>query len=421
MAVIRKLRGLRMKNEFDNSAAETPAGADTADGDEDRNLETIITIFSMIMHKAYNFEPDALAFKLVDDGAGYTISFRHNTALHIEDPVRAANFDAVFYRDMRAFLQKLDTLEPDLEISPDRLTIEAPDLLCLIDALDLYFKQDDCPLNNADNAKIAFEHIDLRKPKRVRTALRRLARDGHDLARNEREAYEYFLVSAPSSQPFVSLDHYFASIAARAKADIPVSLDLLRKDVLEQDLEAASITADEQRVTLEDSFMGCAGWYGKIPSPPQIEDAPLLLKREMHIQLATAIQCLLISNYALSEEIRGGIIATSIRPVTDDCCDMDFYCPEIPERKTLGHYFSMLHEFGENFKKAGEGCGGADLMPGRDNILLKIRYYPEALFEVVTDMAVQIHPENLIAQTHLRSIAHIKERLNHYAPANTLN
>jgi hypothetical protein len=250
-----------------------------------------------------------------------------------------------------------------------------------------------------------------------------MANDGRALARDNKDAYGYYLTSAPH-QLFVSLDHYYATIAARAKADVPVSVDLLRKDVLSIEPPNDTITADERKLTLEDSFRSCAEWHIDAPDAPQKEDGKSLLIDETQHQFACAIRGMLIVNYGLAQELSEGMIALGINRLARNRYQIQFACPEMPDEKTFGRYVAAFQKFGENFRKAGEnlkGGKGADLLPVEGNTLMMICYSPGPLFEVMTHMAAFQHPGNLQAQAHLRSIAHIKERLQLNVPPNALN
>jgi hypothetical protein len=407
-----------MKIVFDSKAA--PADADDADQEKERVMDSIMEIFSAIMHKIYKFEPDALAYSLKSGPAGYLISFQHSAAPDIGDPSFAANYDRAFFRDMRAFLQELRDLGANLKIVPNELAIGTPSLLSLVDALDLYFKQDNCPLTHADNAVANVPARDPDDLRQVTAALRTMANDGRALARDNKDAYGYYLTSAPH-QLFVSLDHYYATIAARAKADVPVSLDLLRKDALSVEPADDTIGMDEGSMALEDSFRNCARWREDAPSIPPKEGAFLLLKDEAHWQFARVVRQMLIDNYGLAQEMATGVIEVSVDSLPGGYSKMRFSCPVMPEEKTFSRYLSAFHTFGENFLKAGGGREGADLLPVRDNTLMLIHYNPETLFRVTTNMAAYQHPGNLQAQTHLRSLAHIKERIELGVPASALN
>ena len=414
-----------MKNEFDKTAGDPdrPANSSADKPSNEMMIDEIMEIFSMIMHKAYKFPPDALAYKADPDDAGYLITFRHSSAADIEDPDIAASYDKDFYRDMRIFLQRLDELGSELEISPNQLAISAGNLLGLVDALALYFKDESCPVKIADNAETGITALPDKSPHRVNAALHHMAKDGHELARDNKDAYEYYMSSTPA-QAFVSLDHYYASIAAKAKSDIPVSLDLLRQKILSTVSGDDSILPpkpQEEKVALEDTFMACARWHDTAPALPVVEKTPFLLQREVHVQLAAAIQSMLISNYGFAREISTGTVRTTVRPADGDFYHMSFNCTQMPEGKVLGQHFKSLHAFGENFLKAGGDCEGAKLLSVRDANIMTIEYYPETLLGVVTNMIFQCHPGNLMAQTHLRSIAHLRERLDLNQPANALH
>ncbi|HEU4839528.1 MAG TPA: hypothetical protein VFS88_08980 [Micavibrio sp.] len=407
-----------MKTVFDKQAA--PASGEAADEEQKSLITDIMEIFSMIMHKLYKLSPNALDYGFKEGEMGYLFSFRHSAAPPINDPSFATDYNREFYCAMRSFLQELRDLEPDVLILPDELEIAAPGLLSLVDTLDLYFKQDNCPLTNADNAATNVATTD---PRHIAAALRSMARDGYDLARDRKDAYDYYLISAPR-QPFVSLDHYYATIAARVKADVPVSLNLLRRDVLSLEPANDTISADEQKLSLEDSFRDCAEWHEDAPDAPQREDGILLLTKEAQHQFASAIQGMLIVNYGLAQEISAGTIALSVNPIDTNCFHMRFDCPAMPDEKTFGRFVSAFDKFSENIRKAGEiqKCQeGVHMLPVKGNTLMMIRYSPSALFSVITHMAAFQHPGNLQAQAHLRSIAHIKERLQLNVPPNALN
>lgn len=407
-----------MKIAFDSKAA--PAAADAAVEEKERLIDSIMEIFSAIMHKVYKFAPEALAYQLKTGSAGYLISFQHSAAPDIGDPSYAANYDRTFFRDMRAFLQELRDLGANLKIVPNELTIGTPSLLSLVDTLDLYFKQDSCPLTHADNA---VANVPTRGPddlRQVTAALRTMANDGRALARDNKDAYGYYLTSAPH-QLFASLDHYYATIAARAKADVPVSLGLLRKDVLSVEPAGDTIGMGEANMSLEDSFRNCARWREDAPGSPQKEDGIFLLTKEEHRQLASAIGGMLAVNYGLSQEISDGTIVLFVSPLSSRCFEMGVVCPSVPDEKTFDRFVAALNKFGENFRKAGEGRPGIELLPAQGSTLLLIRYHPDALLRAITHMAACQHPGNLQAQAHILSVRHIKERLDLDVPPNALN
>lgn len=407
-----------MKTVFDKKAV--PASAYTIGEEQQSVITATMGIFSMILHKAYKLSRDAMAYDFEKDESAYYFSFHHSAGSEITEPSFATDDEGTFYRAMHAFLQELRDLEPAAVILPDELALAAPSLLSLVDTLDLYFKQDNCPLTHADNAVTGVTGAD---PRQIAAKLRSMAKHGRDLASQQKDAYDYYMISAPL-RPFLSLDHYYATIAARAKADVPVSLDLLRKNVLSLEPPNDTISAAEQKLTLEDSFRSCADWHQDAPNAPQKEDGILLLTKEAQYQFASAIQGMLIVNYGLAQELSEGAIALSVCPVDTNCFQMRFACPAIPDEKTFGRYVSALDKFGENFRKAGERLEcqeGAELLPVEGNTLMLIRYSPSALFKVMTHMAAIQHPGNLQAQAHLRSIAHIKERLELNVPPHALN
>ncbi len=139
------------------------------------------------------------------------------------------------------------------------------------------------------------------------------------------------------------------------------------------------------------------------------------------MQLASAVHSLLTTHYHLTREIVRGHIQTSIGQVENQIFDMRFECGNMPQGKVFGGYYAKFHAFAEDFRKAGEDMSGVALVPVEDKRLLTIRYMPDDLFKVLVNMVATQHPDNLMAQAHLRAAAQVTERIDLQLPANALN
>ena len=400
-----------MKSAFDNNAhgsqASVQKNTQKPELLEDI-LDDIMEVFSMIMHKGYKHEPTALSYEASDD-EGIAVRFRHSSTLDIEEHDDAIKQNVSFYNDMRQFLTQLETLDTDLDIYAATLTIRAENTLSLVDALASYFRQESCNLKISDTAQPNMAEREA------------LAYYGASMAEDNKEAYEYYLGSMPA-KGFVSIEHLNASIAARALCDIPVSLEMMRRRIVGvPQNEHAPLTTQERRIMLEDSFSACAQWARKPPSIPSIQSSSFLLERERHMQLASAVHSLLTTHYRLTREIVRGHIQTSIGQVENQIFDMRFECENMPQGKVFGGYYAKFHAFAEDFRKAGEDMSGVTLVPVEDKRLLTIRYMPDDLFKVLVNMVATQHPDNLMAQAHLRAAAQVTERIDLQLPANALN
>lgn len=400
-----------MKSAFDNNAHEAaPSAQKTIPNTEktDTILDDVMEVFSMVMHKGYKHEPTALSYWLNDDD-GVTIRFRHSSAFDVEDHDEAIKQHEPFFRDMHHFLSELDGLDTQLDVYPGVLTLHAENMVAVIDALSVYFRQENCTLRISDTAK----------PDMAERAA--LAHYGASMIDENKEAYEYYLDSIPS-QGFTSIDHLNATIAARALCDIPVSLEMMRRQAVgTPSVLAQPLSAAEHRIMLEDSFNGCAAWCDEPLSIPSESKSSFLLEKERHMQLASTIQSLLMSHYHLAREINRGYVHTSIGQVDGPTFDMRFGCRTMPQGKVFGDYYAKFHQFAEDFRKAGAEISGVMLMPVEDKRLLTIRYFPEDLFKVLVNMVAEQHPGDLIAQAHLRAAAQITERIGLKLPVNALN
>lgn len=394
-----------MKTIFETKAA--PESANAPEREEAPTIANIVEIFASILHQVYKYEPNTLTYTLESGPDGYLFHFHSSEASDADNPPIAAFSDGGFYRSMCALLQDLRDFEQNIVIVPTKLAVGTSSLLRLVDTLDLYFRQRNGTITTADNATI---NLPTAHPAKVSKALRHMAKEGRALALESQDAYDYYF-NAAAREPFVSLDHYYASIAARAQADIPLSLELLRKDVLALEGADAPMGTRDINASLEDSFKNCAQWSKDVPSAPQKEHTFLLLKEEAHWQLARAILQMMIVDYGLAQEILTGKIGPFLTTPPKKQSLMRFVCPTMPDEKTFGRYLSAFGEFEKNLRKAGACSEGVDILPVRGNTLLLIRHAPEKLFSVVLNMAAELHPGNMAAQTHLRSFFHINERI----------
>lgn len=398
-----------MKNVFDSHAQATASSTQSPQKTEQPEsiLDDVMEIFSMILHKGYKHAPTALSYEANED-QGIDIRFRHSAALHIEDHNEALKQNKPFFEDMREFLLQLDTPETRLDIYPGVLTLHADNMLDLVDALSLYFNREDCALKISDTAKPDMSDQ------------RALVEYARSLSTDNKEAYEYYLDSIPA-RSFASIDHVNATIAARALCDIPVSLDMLRRKITGVETKELRLSAGEHRIMLEDSFSTCAAWDYEPPQRPCVESSPFLLQREQHLQLANAVNSLLISHYGLAFEITRGRISISINGVDWPVYDMRFGCRGHTDSKVYGRYYGKFQKFADDFEKVAEGLCSVSMIASEHKGLIAIRYSADNLQAALTKMVVEQYPQNLMAHAHLRSAAQIAERIDIQLPVNALH